>query len=331
MLSFTLRRLGSMLVVILVLIAAVFVLQRLSPTDPVRAKLGPSATNAIVAAERKRLGYDDPLPVQYVRYVGDAVTGNLQVSLRSGQPVLNDIKSFLPASLELVLFSLLLGVPLSLALGIASAARWRGLGVFRVSLLTSAAAPQFLLGALGILLFYHRLKWLPATGRTGYSDAPTGPTGFLTIDGLLAGRPAVTLDAIQHLIMPALALALLPAVAVGRVLRGSMIANLRADHVRVARSKGLTDWQLLRRHCLRNSAGPALAMSGLMLGLVFEGLVIVETVFAWPGIGSYVSASIPKDDFPAIAGVTMLLGATYVIVNTIVDLLQAAADPRIRT
>jgi peptide/nickel transport system permease protein len=331
MFTFTLRRLASMIVVILVLIAAVFVLQRLSPTDPVRAKLGPSATNAIVAAERKRLGYDDPLPVQYVRYVGDALSGNLQVSLRSGQPVLSDIGSFLPASLELVLFSLVLGVPLSLALGIASAARWRGLGAFRLGMLTSAAAPQFLLGALGILLFYHYLNWLPATGRTGYADAPTGPTGFLTIDGLLNGRPAVTLDAVRHLIMPALALALLPAVAVGRVLRGSMIANLRADHVRVARSKGLSDWQVLYRHCLRNSAGPALAMSGLMLGLVFEGLVIVETVFAWPGIGSYVAASIPKDDFPAIAGVTMLLGAAYVIVNTIVDLLQAAADPRIRT
>jgi peptide/nickel transport system permease protein len=330
MLSFTLRRLVSMIGVILVLIAAVFVLQQLSPTDPVRAKLGPNATNAIVAAERKRLGYDDALPVQYIRYVGDALSGNLQVSLRTGQPVRSDIANFLPASLELVLFSLLLGVPLSLLLGIAGAARWRGLGIFRVSLLTSAAAPQFLLGALGILLFYHRLKWLPATGRTSYTDAPTGPTGLLTLDSLLHARFEVLWDALRHLLMPALALALLPAVAVGRVLRGSMISNLRADHVRVARSKGLTDWQLLRRHCLRNSAGPALAMSGLMLGLVFEGLVIVETVFAWPGIGSYVAASIPKDDFPAIAGVTMLLGASYVVVNTIVDLLQAAADPRIR-
>jgi peptide/nickel transport system permease protein len=331
MLSFTLRRLASATAVILVLIAAVFVLQQLSPSDPVRAKLGPSATNAIVAAERKRLGYDDPLPVQYVRYVGDAFTGNLQVSLRTGQPVLSDIGTFLPASLELVFFSLLLGVPLTLLLGIVGAGRWRGSGLLRFSMLTSAAAPQFLLGAVGILFFYHRLNWLPATGRTGYADAPTGPTGLLTVDGLLDGRPEVTLDAIRHLVMPALALALLPAVAVGRVLRGSMIGNLRADHVRVARSKGLSEWQVLWRHCLRNSAGPALAMSGLMLGLVFEGLVIVETVFAWPGIGFYVATAIPKDDFPAIAGVTILLGVAYVMVNTIVDLLQAAADPRIRT
>jgi peptide/nickel transport system permease protein len=330
MVSFAIRRAAAAAGVILVLIAAVFILQQLSPSDPVRAKLGPNATTAIVAAERKRLGYDDPLPVQYVRYVGDAFTGSLQVSLRTGQPVLSDIGTFLPASLELVFFSLLLGVPLTLLLGIAGAGRWRGSGLFRFSMLTSAAAPQFLLGALGILFLYHHLNWLPATGRSSYADAPTGPTGFLTIDGLLHGRWEVTLDAIKHLIMPALALALLPAVAVGRVLRGSMIANLRADHVRVARAKGLSEWQVLWRHCLRNSAGPALAMSGLMLGLVFEGLVVVETVFAWPGIGSYVAASIPKDDFPAIAGVTLLLGASYVLVNTIVDLLQAAADPRIR-
>jgi peptide/nickel transport system permease protein len=331
MLAFTVKRVGAAIGVILVLIAAVFVLQQLSPSDPVRAKLGPSATRAIVAAERKRLGYDDPLPVQYVRYVGDAFSGNLQTSLRTGQPVMRDLRSFLPASLELVLFSLLLGIPLTLLLGILGAGRWRGSGIFRLSMLTSAAAPQFLLGALGILFLYHHLNWLPATGRSAYADAPKGPTGLLTVDGLLHGRPEVTFDAIKHLLMPAIALALLPAVAVGRVLRGSMIANLRAEHVRVARSKGMTEWQVLWRHCLRNSAGPALAMSGLMLGLVFEGLVVVETVFAWPGIGSYVAGAIPKDDFPAIAGVTLLLGAAYVLVNTIVDLLQAAADPRIRT
>jgi peptide/nickel transport system permease protein len=331
MLSFAARRLISMIGVLLVLIAAVFVLQQISGTDPVRVKLGPNATKAIVAAERKRLGYEDPLPVQYVHYVEHAITGNLGESLRTRQPVLSDIGNFLPASLELVFFAFLVGIPLALALGIFGAARWRGLGVFRFSLLTAGAAPQFLLGAVAILIFYHHLNWLPASGRTSYADAPTGPTGFLTVDGLLTGRPEVTLDALDHLIMPALALALLPAVAVGRVLRGSMIANLRADHVRVARSKGLTEWQVLIRHCLRNSAGPSLAMSGLMLGLVFEGLIIVETVFAWPGIGSYVNQGIPKDDLPAIMGVTLLLGAAYVIVNTIVDLLQAAADPRIRS
>jgi len=269
--------------------------------------------------------------VQYFHYVENALRGNLGVSLRTGQPVTSDLASLLPASFELVLFALILAVPLGLTLGIVSAARWRGSGIFRFGLLSFAAIPQFLLGILLILLFFSHLNWLPATGRTSYVNPPTGPTGLLTIDGLLHGEPAVSLDALLHLIMPGLTLALLPAVAVGRVLRGSIIANLRADHVRVARSKGLSEWRVLVRHCLRNSAGPSLAMGGLMLGVVFQALIVVETIFAWPGIGSYVGQSIPKDDFPAIAGVTLLLGAAYVVTNTVVDLLQAAADPRIRS
>jgi peptide/nickel transport system permease protein len=331
MLSFTLRRLASMIVVLLVLTASLFILQQVSPIDPVRALVGQQADKAVVDAARKRLGYDDPLPVQYFHYVENALRGNLGVSLRTGQPVTSDLASLLPASFELVLFALILAVPLGLTLGIVSAARWRGSGIFRFGLLSFAAIPQFLLGILLILLFFSHLNWLPATGRTSYVNPPTGPTGLLTIDGLLHGEPAVSLDALLHLIMPGLTLALLPAVAVGRVLRGSIIANLRADHVRVARSKGLSEWRVLVRHCLRNSAGPSLAMGGLMLGVVFQALIVVETIFAWPGIGSYVGQSIPKDDFPAIAGVTLLLGAAYVVTNTVVDLLQAAADPRIRS
>jgi peptide/nickel transport system permease protein len=236
----------------------------------------------------------------------------------------------LPASLELLLAALAIGVPLSLLLGITSAVRSRGSGTLRGGLFVLAAAPPFLLGILGILIFYRDLGWLPAGGRTSLVDAPTGPTGLLTLDGLLNVQPDVTLDALRHLVMPAFALALVPAVAVGRVLRGAIMANLRAEHVRAARSKGLSEWQLLLRHCLRNSAGPALAMGGLMFGIMFASLTLVETVFAWPGIGLYVAQSIPKSDFPAIAGVTLVLGALYVVINTAVDLLQAAADPRLR-
>jgi peptide/nickel transport system permease protein len=327
---FLLRRLGSMAMVLLVLAAAVFALQRISPVDPVRVKVGQNAPAAVVEAERHRLGYDQPLPQQYVRYVGDAVGGDLQQSLRTGQPVASDIGDYLPASLELLLYALLIATPLSLLLGIASATRRRGAGLLRSGLFVLAAAPPFLLGILGILIFYRDLGWLPATGRSSLVDAPTGPTGLLTLDGLLHGQPDVTVNALQHLVMPAIALSLVPAVAVGRVLRGSIMANLRADHVRAARSKGLSEWQVVLRHCLRNSAGPALAMGGLMFGIIFAALTLIETVFAWPGLGLYVSGSIPKGDFPAIAGVTLLLGASYVVINTAVDLLQAVADPRIR-
>ncbi len=190
--------------------------------------------------------------------------------------------------------------------------------------------PAFLLAVAGILLFYQHLGWLPATGRTSYANAPTGPTGFLTVDGLLAGRPAVTLDALSHLLMPALAVAAVPAVSIGRVLRSSLIGGMGSDYVRTARAKGLSEPRIVVGHVLRNCLGAALSMTGLQVGLMFAGVLVVEQVFAWPGIGQYMAQSIPAADFPAIGGVTLLLGVVYVAVNTIVDVLQALADPRIR-
>jgi len=330
MIAFVLRRVVAMVVVLLVLAAIVFALQEISPVEPVRVKVGEAASKSVVEAERKRLGYDDPLPQRYLDYVEGAAQGNLQTSLRTRQPVASDIGHYLPASIELVLAALVIGVPLSLLFGIAGALRLRGSGVLRTVLFVLAAAPAFLLGIAGILIFYRDLHWLPASGRTSIINPPTGPTGLLVIDGLLRGEPNVTVNSLEHLVMPAFALALVPAVAVGRVLRGSLMANLRTEQVRAARARGLSRWRIVSRHGLRNAAGPTLAMGGLMFGVVFSGLTIVETVFAWPGIGLYVAQSIPKGDFPAIGGVTLLVGAAYVIINTTVDLLQGLADPRIR-
>lgn len=329
MTAFALRRVGQLLVVLLALTLVVFALQRISPVDPVRIAVGESASASVVAAARHRLGYDDPVYTQYFRYIGHAVTGNLDTSLHTGRPVATDLRQFGAASFELMLAALVLAIPMALLFGTLSAMRTRGSGLLRVALTMLSAAPSFLLAALSILLFYRVLHWLPATGRTNYADAPTGPTGLLTIDGLLAGRPGVTFDALAHLLLPAICVAALPAVAVGRVLRGGIRANLRADHVRTARAKGLREREIVRRHTLRNSAGPGLAMGGLMLGVMFANLAVVESIFAWPGIGLYVAQSIPQGDFPAIAGVTLLLGFLYLLANTAVDLLQALADPRL--
>lgn len=331
MAAFALRRLGSMLIVLLVLTAVMFVLQRVSPVDPVRVSVGSNASQEVVENARQRLGYDDPILTQYFRYVGDAATGNLQTSLRTHEPVATNIRTYFPASLELMVGAILIAAPIALLFGLSGAARWRGTAPFRVGFLTLAAGPSFVLGLLGILLFYKQLGWLPASGRTSYINTPTGPTGSLVVDSLVHGEINVTINVLQHMIMPAVALAVLPAVAVGRVLRGALISNLRADHVRVAQAKGMTKWQILLHHCLRNSLSPTLAMSGLMLGLLFAGLTVIEPLFGWPGIGQYLSQSIPRDDFPAIAGVTLLLGVIYVVINTIIDILQAAADPRITT
>jgi peptide/nickel transport system permease protein len=323
------KRLLAMVAVLLFLAAVVFTLQQLTPTDPVHSFLGANASKAAIRAESHKLGYDKPLPQQYVHFVGGMLHGDFRMSLRTRRPVSTDLRHYLPATLELALFGLVLAALLGAVLGVVTAGRFKGAGIFRVITLAGASTPPFLLALVGILLFYHRLHWLPATGRTSLANPPSGPTGFLTIDTLLHGNLHGFTDAVGHLILPGMCVAILPAVSIGRVLRSSLVSTMRSDFVRTARAKGLRELAVLWRHAIRNSIGPALSMGGLQVGLMFAGVVVIEQIFAWPGIGLYTVQSIPRSDFPAIAGVTIVLGAGYVVVNTIVDILQAVADPRI--
>ncbi|MHB8466248.1 MAG: ABC transporter permease [Acidimicrobiales bacterium] len=323
------KRLLAMVVVLLFLAGVVFTLQQLTPTDPVHSFLGANASKAAIAAESHKLGYDKPVPEQYAHFVAGMLHGDFRMSLRTRRPVATDLRKYLPATIELALFGLLAAAVLGALLGVATAGRFRGAGAFRFLTLAGASTPPFLLALTGILLFYHRLAWLPATGRTSLATPPTGPTGLLTIDTLVHGNLHGFTDAIGHLILPGLCIAILPAVSIGRVLRSSLVATMRSDYVRTARAKGLREAVVLTRHAIRNSVGPALSMGGLQVGLMFAGVVVIEQIFAWPGIGLYTVQSIPRSDFPAIAGVTIVLGAGYVVVNTIVDILQAVADPRI--
>ena len=323
------KRLAAVVVILLALTAVLFLLQHISPADPVKTMLGPGASQELVAQTRRELGLDDPISVQYVHYVGHLLHGDLGTSYRTRRPVGTDLATFLPATLELTLFALVLALVLAVALAVATTLNWPGAGVFRLVLLVGAAMPAFLLAIGGIILFYKQLGWLPATGRTDILDAPAGPTGLLAVDSILHARPDVFVDALRHLLLPGLAIAIGPAVSIGRVLRSSLVTTQRTDYTRTARAKGLTEVQVMRRHVLRNSVGPALSMTGLQVGLMFAGVLVVELIFAWPGLGQYTAQSIPVGDYPAIAGVMLLLGGAYVVINTVVDLLQAAADPRI--
>ena len=323
------KRLAAMVAILLVLSASIFILQKSSHTDPVHAYLGANASKQAIAQERHALGYDRPLIDQYFHYIKGLLTGDLGQSLRTRRPVATDIGAYLPATIELTFFALFLAVLLGGLLGLASAGRWRGSSAFRFLLVSGASAPSFLLALLGILLFFNRLHWLPATGDTGYNNAPTGPTGILLIDTLVHGQLGMFGDAFRHLILPGICVALGPAVSIGRVLRTGLVSNLRSNYVRTARAKGLTERAVLFRHALRNSLGATLSMTGLQAGLMFAGVVVIETVFAWPGIGLYTDQSIPAADFPAIGGVTLILGIGYVVINTAVDILQVVADPRV--
>jgi peptide/nickel transport system permease protein len=327
MIRFILKRLGASVLLLLVLTAIIFLLQAISPGDPVKAYLGQNASRAAVAAERTKLGLNDPLPVQYLRYLWNLLHGNLGQSFRTHRTVAADLQSFLPATMELVLAAFVFALILGVLFAISGALRWRGSFVFRGILLVGATAPAFLLALGGIVLFYAQLGWLPASGR-GVDDS--GPTGFLLIDSILNGRLGDIGPVLQHLFLPALVLAIAPSISIGRILRASLETTLGADYVRTARSKGLSEFAVLLKHVFRNSVGPALSMAGLQLGFMFAGVVVVEQIFSWPGIGNYLAASIPVSDFPAIAGVTLVLGAIYVVCNAIVDVLQAVADPRIK-
>jgi peptide/nickel transport system permease protein len=325
------KRLGAALVIVVALSAVMFILQKLSPVDPVHAMLGPNASPGAIARESHVLGLDRPVPAQFGSYLSGLVHGNMGMSFRTRRPVSTDLGSFVPATAELSLYGLAFAIVLAVILAVGSTLRWPGATVFRLLLMAGASTPAFLLALAGILLFYSKLGWLPATGRTSYATPPTGPTGLLTLDGLFHGEPAITVDALRHLVMPALAIAVVPAVSIGRVLRSSLLAGMQSEYVRTARAKGLAERTVVFRHVLRNCLSAALSMTGLQVGLMFSGVLVVEQIFAWPGIGQYMAQSIPAADFPAIAGVTLLLGVGYVAVNTAVDILQAVADPRIKS
>lgn len=330
MISFAAKRLGSMVVILVALTAVMFLLQQVSHTDPVHAYLGGNASTQAVAHERHVLGYDRPIIDQFFTYVGHAVRGNLSRSLRTRRPVSTDISQYLPATAELALAGLGLALLLGGVMGLGSVGRWRGAGALRIVLLSGASMPAFLLALIGILFLNGKLHWLPATGDSGYQNVPTGPTGMPVVDTLLHGKLNMFGDAIRHLVLPALCVSLGPAVSIGRVLRTSLDSAMGADFVRTARAKGLRERTVLFRHALRNSLSSALSMTGLQVGLMFAGIVVIETIFAWPGIGLYTDQSIPPADFPAIAGVTLVLGVAYVVINAVVDLLQVVVDPRVR-
>jgi peptide/nickel transport system permease protein len=327
--KFLVKRIGAMIVILLVLTAVIFLLQKLSHTDPVHAYLGANASQAAIKKESAILGYNKPIIDQYFHYVGNLFHGNLGKSLRTRRSVATDLREYLPATLELTVAALGLALVLGTALGLASAGRWRGASILRVLMIAGASTPAFLLALLGVLVLNGDLHWLPASGDTGVLNAPTGPTGVIILDALLHGDFATMWDGVVHLILPAFCVAIGPAVSIGRVLRGSLHSSMRSDFVRTARSKGLVERVVLFRHALRNSLSAALSMTGLQVGLMFAGVVVVETVFAWPGIGLYTDQSIPQADFPAIAGVTLVLGASYVVINALVDILQAVIDPRV--
>lgn len=329
MTTFLMKRTGSAVLVLLTLVFVLFILQQLSPIDPVRTLLGTKATPELIAQTRERLGYDDPIYVQFFHYIVGLLHLDFGTSVRTHGPVGTELAGFVPATLELLGAGIILAIGGGLLLGLLTARGGAWAGVVRVVMLLGASIPAFLLAILMILLFYSKLGWFPATGRSSLVSGPSSPTGFLVLDGILTGRLDVAWDGLLHLVLPALTIAVIPAVAIGRALSSAMQTTMRQEYVRTARVKGLRESTILVKHALRNCMNSALAMTGLQVAVMFASVTVVEVVFAFPGIGNYLASSVAVSDLPAVLGVSIVIGIVFVVVNAIVDIVQGLADPRV--
>lgn len=326
--AFLLGRLAGLVPVLLAMTLIVFALQSVVPNDPARAVAGPNAPAETVAQIRAEMGLDDPVVVQYGRYLAGLARGDLGTSVRTRNPVAEDMASFAPASVELMLAALILGTAAGTLVALLAGGGAAG-GALRLVLLALGSAPIFLTGLVLAFTMWFRLDLLPGAGRMSIRGVDPGPTGFWLVDGALAGRWDVVGNTAGHLVLPAVTLAIPIAVAVARTLRSALHAELARTYVRTARSKGLGEGRVLVRHALRNAAPAPLTMVGLQVGLLFANILVVERIFAWPGLGLYATQAFDSSDLPAVLGVAVVLGAIYIVVNALIDLAIGWADPRV--
>lgn len=308
-----------------------FFVTNIIPADPIRAVAGMSATGDQVEELRRRYGLDQPLPVQYVRWLSNLMRGDLGLSIRTGQPVQEDLRRYAPASVELAFVAIILVTLVGLPMGVAA-----GVGkdrlvdhISRLFALSGVSMPIFWV-ALLLQLGFGRSGILPIDGRISVIlDPPTRVTGMYTVDSLLMGNWSLFVDSVRHIILPAVTLAFGSLAAMTRMVRSSLIDTLGEDYIRTARSKGLSNRTVIVRHGLRNALIPTVTMMAMQMGLLMGGIFLVELMFSWPGLGFYAMRSITLVDLPAIMGVTLLMTAVFAILNLIADVLYGFLDPRI--
>ncbi|MEM9707469.1 MAG: ABC transporter permease [Pseudomonadota bacterium] len=325
-------RLGASLIVLAGVSMLIFLIARIIPGDPARIALGPRATEDQVAQMREALNLDEPIVVQYALFMGDLVRGDLGISLYSNRPVMTDLAEYLPASLELVLLSGLMMVALGLPLG-AISARYRGRwpdNLLRVITLLAVSAPAFVWAIGLVLVFAYILPLFPITGRLSDTMEIPRLTGFLLVDTLAAGRLDAFASALHHLILPAFALALSGIGQAARLTRSNMIATYDTPAVEMAQAYGFPEGRVARRYAFKPSLIPSLTIIGLDFAALLGNAFLVELIFAWPGLSRYGVGVILQKDLNAIVGTVLIISATFLIANIIVDILVSVLNPRIR-
>ena len=329
------RRIFFVIPLLLGITVVAFLIASAIPADPINANLPPNALNneEMVEAFRKKWGLDKPLHEQYLTYLGNLLRGDMGISIKTRKPVTEDISRFLPATIELATLGIVFGTALGVSLGLISAV-WKDSlldYLARVVALIGVCFPVFLLGLIFLTLFY--AQWRIAAGP-GRLDAimrpPPTVTGLFTVDALLAGDWKTFRNAFSHLVLPAMTLALYISGIISRITRSSLLEVLNQDYIRTARAKGFRERYVIRFHGLRNALIPVVTIIGLSYGNMLVGSILIESIFAYPGIGRYMFRASTSQDFPAIMGVSLLIAFIYVGVNFVVDILYYFLDPRIR-
>jgi peptide/nickel transport system permease protein len=332
-LGFLARRVVGIAAVMIGVSVVTFAISHVIPADPAVAALGDHATDEQIAAFRAEYKLDRPLPEQYLTYVNGILHGDLGRSIRTRRPVVDDLIDSFPATLELSSAALLVSIIVGIPAGIWSAiSRGRLPDLFvRLLALAGGSIPVFWLGLIVIGLGYYQLGWFPGGGRIDpFVPAPPPRTGLYVLDSLMAGDVAALRSSLIHLVLPALTLGYFSTAVITRMTRSSMLEVIGQDYMRTAQAKGLRERTIVLRHGLRNALIPTVTIIGLTFGSLLSGAVLTETIFSWPGLGRYATASAVSLDFPAVLGVTLLAAIVYPVANLVVDIAYYWLDPRIQ-
>lgn len=333
MLKFLLRRSLFMAGTLFALLVLTFMISHVAPGDPAALAAGPDATAEMVETVRKEYGLDKPLPVQFFIYATGILSGDFGTSIFSGRKVLDDLIQYFPATFELVIFSILLAILLGVPLGILSAVKqnsWLD-HTIRIISVSGVGVPMFWLGLMLQLYFALQLGWFPLGGQLGIMTDPPAPiTHLLVFDSLFRLQFDVTLEALHHMVLPALTLCFPALASIARVNRAEMLECLGEDYITNAKAQGISSFRIVALYALRNAMLPTLAMIGLRFGWMLGGTVLVESVFDWPGVGLYAVQTAVSSDFEPIMAVTLLLGFCFMFANFIIDILYGLLDPRLR-
>ena len=333
-----LKAAGSFLTVIaatyLGLLAVTFFIGRVIPVDPVLAVVGDRASEDVVARVREEMGLNKPLPEQFALYISRAVRGDFGTSVLTSNPVMDDIRKTFPATLELATCGILIGAGLGVPLGVWAAVRqgrWVD-QVVRLIGLMGYSVPIFWLGLMALLVFYAQLGWVAGPGRidVAYEFTVERVSGLLLLDAAMAGEWEAFGNALSHLALPAALLGYFSMAYISRMTRSFMLNELSQEYVVAARAKGLSEARLIWRHALRNAMVPLVTVIALSYAGLLEGSVLTETVFAWPGLGQYITHSLQNADMNAVLGGTLVVGTVFIGLNLLSDLLYRLLDPRTR-